>query len=141
MSPQLDALYDSALALSPAERAELAQRLLASVAPPGALEEGTEALAAELERRSAAYDRGELTASAWYPSIVASPDVCGGDARLVRTRIAVWTLEALRQQGASDSEILGAFPSLSMKDLRQAWSYVADHRAEIVAAIRDNQGD
>jgi uncharacterized protein (DUF433 family) len=74
-----------------------------------------------------------------FPSIVASPAVCGGAARLIRTRIPVWTLERMRQLGISESDILKSYPTLRAADLVQAWSYVDRHRDEIEKAIRDNE--
>lgn len=76
-----------------------------------------------------------------YPSIVSTPNVCGGAARMIRTRIPVWTLERMRQLGVSEAEILRSFPRLQALDLVQAWSYVAHHREEIEAAIRENESN
>jgi uncharacterized protein (DUF433 family) len=74
-----------------------------------------------------------------YPSIVATPNVCGGAARLIRTRIPIWTLERLRQLGVSEIDILRSYSSLRATDLVQAWSYAAHHRDEIEKAIRENE--
>ncbi|MGC4001758.1 MAG: DUF433 domain-containing protein [Pirellulales bacterium] len=73
-----------------------------------------------------------------FPSIVTTPDVCGGAARIVRTRIPVWTLEGMRRLKISESEILRNYPTLSATDLVQAWAYVAKHREEIDEALRAN---
>lgn len=72
-------------------------------------------------------------------AIVATPNVCGGAARLVRTRIPVWTLERMRQLGISEADILQSFPTLRAADLVQAWAYVSSHREEVEAAIRENE--
>ncbi len=74
-----------------------------------------------------------------YPSIVATPGVCGGAARLIRTRIPIWTLERMRQLGVSEIDILRSFPSLRAVDLVQAWSYAARNRDEIERMIRENE--
>lgn len=74
-----------------------------------------------------------------YPSIVHTPGVCGGDARLIRTRIPVWTLVRMRQLGLSESDILRSYPSLRAIDLVQAWSYAARYPEEIEKAIRENE--
>ena len=76
-----------------------------------------------------------------YPSLVSTPDVCGGSTRIVRTRIPVWTLEHMRQLGFTESKILQSFPTLCASDLVQAWGYVASHRAEINAEIQANETD
>jgi uncharacterized protein (DUF433 family) len=74
-----------------------------------------------------------------YPSIVTTPGVCGGEARLVRTRIPVWVLERMRQQGASEIDILRSFPTLLAIDLVEAWAYARDHHEEIEKAIMENE--
>lgn len=73
------------------------------------------------------------------PAIVKTPDVCGGSARLVRTRIPVWTVERFRQLGANDAEILYHFPTLQPSDLPQALRYVARNRDEIEREIEENE--
>ncbi|VTS08338.1 DUF433 domain-containing protein [Tuwongella immobilis] len=76
-----------------------------------------------------------------FPSIVQTPDVCGGDARLIRTRIPIWLLEQMRQAGFSESKILESYPTLTARDLAEAWEYVMIHRDEIQKAIQENQLD
>lgn len=79
------------------------------------------------------------TAPPTYPSIVATPEICGGSARIIRTRIPVWTIERMRQKGISDGDILRSFPTLRAMDLVQAWSYADQHRTEIEQDIRENE--
>ncbi|MDX2270552.1 MAG: DUF433 domain-containing protein [Cyanobacteriota bacterium] len=74
-----------------------------------------------------------------HPSIVATPSVCGGAARFIRTQIPVWTVERMRQLGASEIDILRSYPTLRAVDLVQAWSYAARHRIEIEKEIRENE--
>lgn len=74
-----------------------------------------------------------------HPLIVSTPDICGGAARLIRTRIPVWVLERMRQLGVSESDILRSFPTLQSVDLVQAWSYAARYPLEIEKAIRENE--
>lgn len=82
---------------------------------------------------------------AWLPQafvlsgIVRTPDICGGDARINRTRIPVWAVERLRQLGAPESEILLTFPTLSAIDVAQAFLYAEMHREEIEKEIRENE--
>lgn len=73
------------------------------------------------------------------PGIEATPGVCGGSARVVRTRIPVWTLEVARRQGMSEGEILMAFPSLRAEDLVHAWAYSRAHAEEIARDIQANE--
>lgn len=73
-----------------------------------------------------------------FPSIVKTPGVCGGSARLIRTRIPVWILEQFRRLGADDQEIQRNYPTLQQTDLEQAWRYVERYREEIERDIREN---
>jgi uncharacterized protein (DUF433 family) len=68
-----------------------------------------------------------------------TPGVCGGEPRIVRTRIPVWVLDEMRRQGSSDAEILSSFPTLIADDLTNAWAYAAAHPEEIESQIRENQ--
>src|SRR5262245_30291011 len=74
-----------------------------------------------------------------FPGIESIPGVCGGDPCIVRTRIPVWVLEQYRQLGASDLDLLRAFPALSEADLANAWAYVRAHRDEIEQQLRANE--
>src|SRR3972149_10548972 len=66
-----------------------------------------------------------------FPGIESTPDVCGGEPRIVRTRIPVWLLEQARRLGTSDAELLRSYPTLRAEDLANAWDYVSSHREEI----------
>lgn len=64
--------------------------------------------------------------------------VCGGDARIAGTRIPVWLIEEFRRAGASDAEILQAYPSLSAEDLVAAKGWARAYSEDIDRQIRDN---
>lgn len=81
----------------------------------------------------------ETPADLQHSLIVKTPDVCGGAACMIRTRIPVWVLEQMRRLGVPEAEILQSFPALKAVDLVQAWSYANQHREEIDAAIRLNE--
>ncbi len=66
-------------------------------------------------------------------------DRSGGDACIRATRIPVWVLVNYRRLGASDSEILDAYPSLDFSDLEAAWEYTTVHEGEINQAILENE--
>lgn len=66
-----------------------------------------------------------------------TPGICGGNARIRNTRIAVWTLVAFHQQGASEEELLRNYPTLTTKDLAAAWLYYKEHPGEIDQVIAD----
>jgi uncharacterized protein (DUF433 family) len=74
-----------------------------------------------------------------FPGIDLEPSVCGGEPCIVRTRIPVWLLEQARRLGASEKDLLDAYPSLRAEDLAIAWAFVRTHPAEIEAQIRDNE--
>ena len=76
-----------------------------------------------------------------HPGIDSHPGVCGGSARIIRTRIPVWLLEALRRDGRSEAELLADYPSLKAEDLANAWHYARSHREEMDREIAANADD
>ncbi|HVS72881.1 MAG TPA: DUF433 domain-containing protein [Phycisphaerae bacterium] len=74
-----------------------------------------------------------------FPGIESDPAVCGGDARIIRTRIPVWVLERARRGGVSERELLEDYPTLRAQDLANAWAYVEANRAEIDRQIVENE--
>jgi uncharacterized protein (DUF433 family) len=74
-----------------------------------------------------------------FPGIDTRPDVCGGEACIVRTRIPVWLLEQARRLGTSEQELLAAYPALRAEDLVNAWAYARSHAADVDAQIRRNE--
>jgi uncharacterized protein (DUF433 family) len=73
------------------------------------------------------------------PAIQKTPGVCGGEACIRSTRIPVWLLVGYRKDGATDTELLDMYPSLTLADLSAAWWYYAEHRDEIDQAIREQE--
>lgn len=63
--------------------------------------------------------------------------VCGGQARIRDTRIPVWLLVELQQQGADDAELLENYPALEQSDLMAVWRYYVENQEEIDLAIRE----
>ncbi len=74
-----------------------------------------------------------------FPGIEKTPGVCGGDARIARTRIPVWLLVRQRQLGVSEEEILHGYPTLRTEDLSNAWNYYRAHKDEIEVQITENE--
>lgn len=74
-----------------------------------------------------------------FPGIESRPGVVGGDPCIVRTRIPVRVLEQARRLGASEADLLQAYPSLRAEDLVNAWAYARAHRDEINQQIRENE--
>ncbi len=73
------------------------------------------------------------------PGIESTPGVCGGEPRIVRTKITVWVLEQARRLGTGEAELLQAYPALRAEDLTNAWAYVRSHQQEIEEQIRANE--
>jgi uncharacterized protein (DUF433 family) len=74
-----------------------------------------------------------------FPNIETDPSICGGESRIIRTRIPVWLLVQARQLGTSESDILKCYPNLRAEDLVNAWAYYRGHREEIDNQIRENE--
>jgi len=74
-----------------------------------------------------------------FPGIEATPEICGGEPRIVRTRIPVWVLVQARHLGLGDADILRAWPTLRAEDLANAWAYYRTHSAEIDQQIKENE--
>ena len=68
-------------------------------------------------------------------AIEKTPGVMGGDACIRQTRIPVWLLVSLRQQGASEAYLLEDYPTLTAADLVNGWLYAEAYPEEIEAAI------
>ena len=75
----------------------------------------------------------------WLTGIDSTPDVCGGEPCITRTRIPVWLLEQMRRLGARESDILCSYPTLRAADLINAWAYVEWHKSEIDKQILENE--
>jgi len=74
-----------------------------------------------------------------FPGIDSSPDVCGGEPCIVRTRIPVWVLVQARYLGISEADLLRSYPTLRAEDLTNAWAYSRAHHDEIERQIRENE--
>ena len=76
-----------------------------------------------------------------WPGITKTPDLCGGDACIAKTRLPVWLFVSLRRQGSSDAELLQFYPHLNTENLVNVWTYADAHQEEIEEAIRKNEED
>ncbi len=74
-----------------------------------------------------------------FPGVESIPGVCGGEPCIVRTRIPVWVLVRARQLGASEADLLHAYPALRAGDLANAWAYYRAHRSEIDRKVVENE--
>ena len=75
------------------------------------------------------------------PGIDVSPNVCGGEPCIIRTRIPVWLVARARQLGTSDADILASYPALRAEDLANAYAYYSCHKQEIEDRILENEAD
>ncbi len=74
-----------------------------------------------------------------YPHIVKIKGVCGGDAVIEGTRIAVWHIVGYHYQaGMSVEELLRDFPHLKPAQILAALAYYHDNKAEIDQARYEN---
>jgi len=73
-----------------------------------------------------------------FPGIEKTPNVCGGSACIIRTRIPVWTLVSFKKQGLSDAVLLKSYPSLRKQDLNNVWAYYKVNKKEIDIDIQEN---
>lgn len=58
--------------------------------------------------------------------IVADPNICHGKPTFKGTRIMVWQILEMLEAGASNKEILEAFPPLAPEHIKAALSYAAE---------------
>ena len=73
------------------------------------------------------------------PGIEKAPNICGGEARVAKTRIPVLVLVQARRSGVSEAELLAIYPTLRAEDLASAWRYERTHSAEIERGITENE--
>ena len=74
-----------------------------------------------------------------FPGIDSRPDVCGGEPCVVRTRIPVWTLVQTCRLGASEADLLKAYPAITATDLGEAWAYYRSHTEAVEAQVLANE--
>lgn len=74
-----------------------------------------------------------------FPNIENDPTICGGEPRIIRTRIPIWILVQTRKLGTSESNILKCYPSLRAEDLVSAWAYYRSHKEKIEKEIKENE--
>ena len=78
------------------------------------------------------------TSSLGGKGIIKKPGVCGGEACITGTRIAVWLLVEAQKLGISEAQLLQDYPHLTAADLVNAWAYADAYPEEIATAIRAN---
>ena len=70
-----------------------------------------------------------------WQGICKTPGVMGGEACVRDTRIPVWLLVSYTRLGLSEAKLLDNYPTLTAKDLVNAWSYASAYTDEIDRAI------
>ncbi len=73
-----------------------------------------------------------------FPGIEKTPNICGGSACIIRTRIPVWTLVSFKKAGLTDDALLASYPTLRSQDLNNAWAYYQVNKKEIDTDIEEN---
>lgn len=76
-----------------------------------------------------------------FPGIEKTPNVCGGSACIIRTRIPVWSIVEYMLVGVEKEKLLLNFPTLRAQDLANAWAYYDANKVEIDAEIAENNAD
>lgn len=74
-----------------------------------------------------------------WQGIEKTPRVCGGEARIAKTRIPIWVLVEASRLGYSDADLLLSYPTITATDLANAWAYALAHPDEIELAIDRNE--
>ena len=74
-----------------------------------------------------------------WRGIEKTPGVCGGEARIAKTRIPIWVLVEARHIGYNDADLLTSYPTITASDLANAWAYAESHLDEIELAIERSQ--
>ena len=70
-----------------------------------------------------------------WQDIHKTPGIMGGEACVQETRIPVWLLVSHTRLGLSEAKLLDNYPTLTAKDLVNAWSYASAYTDEIDWAI------
>ena len=78
------------------------------------------------------------TISSGAKGITKTLGVCGGEACIAETRIAVWLLFEARRLGISEAQLLNDYPHITAADLVNAWAYADAHPEEVEAALCAN---
>ena len=73
-----------------------------------------------------------------FPGIEKTPNVCGGSACVIRTRIPVWTLVSFKKLGVGDNKLLNSYTTLRQQDLNNSWAYYTANKNEIERDITEN---
>jgi uncharacterized protein (DUF433 family) len=74
-----------------------------------------------------------------WTGIEKTPEICGGNARIVNTRITIWGLVNAKQLGYSDGDLLQSYPQLTAIDLVNSWNCTKAYPDDISLAIQENE--
>jgi uncharacterized protein (DUF433 family) len=91
-----------------------------------------------LADRAAIVQRLTKTLSKKGKGITKTAGVCGGEACIAGTRIAVWLLVEAQQLGITEAQLLQDYPHITAADLVNAWTYAEAYPEEIAAVILAN---
>lgn len=74
-----------------------------------------------------------------HPHIVKEPDYCSGKAAIDSTGVRVMNVVLLHKRGATEAEILEAYPDLDRAQVYAALAYYYDHPEEIDEDLRADE--
>ena len=69
------------------------------------------------------------------PSLVSTPDICGGRLRIEGTRITLNQIVVLYKQGLSAEDIADQYPHLTLAQVYSALAYYHAHQATVEADL------
>ncbi|MBR8832209.1 MAG: hypothetical protein N5P05_000730 [Chroococcopsis gigantea SAG 12.99] len=99
----------------------------------------TELLALSRAEKVAAIQLLAQSLGETWPGIDKTDGICGGEARIINTRIPVWVLIEAGRLGYSEADILSSYPGITIADLSNVRFYAQAHCEEIELAIKRNQ--
>jgi uncharacterized protein (DUF433 family) len=91
-----------------------------------------------LADRAAIVQRLTKTLNKSGKGITKTAGVCGSEACIAGTRIAVWLLVEAQQLGITEAQLLQDYPHITAADLVNAWTYAEAYPEEITAVILAN---
>ena len=76
-----------------------------------------------------------------YRYIVKTPGICGGKARIENTRIGVYDVVGLLQNGETVETVIRQLPDVTRAQVYECLSYYEDHLAEIDYLVARQMAD
>lgn len=71
--------------------------------------------------------------------VISHPQINGGEASTLGTKIPVWQIAQDKKNGLSKKELFKKYPNLSSDQLNNAWFYYLEHSEEIEQQWQSHQ--